>query len=375
MNQIKFSRLFLLNLVLFVFWVDNVLADAQTINNANTAMLVPQISTSDSKSNTGSNINVSKQEQINKLISDEINRATNGSIELNKNTNNINVIQTADKKEQKLQASDSTINLKETTSAVIPDKQKNTTTKNSPVSNVESKEKAKKPIQDKEVNTASDIHDEEQVTKTISGVKTLYFVNNERVSVVLSNKDINRIAVKGDKIQAINGPSGFYSAKNDQQGAVYLNAFGEAPFTVFISTLKGYNLSLLISPNQGSGKTVVLIPVSQPELHWEETDSYHKTLIKLVSHMINNAEREEYDSRELKKVKTKDFYNIAEIKDISVYEGSYLYGVVSEIRNKTKKPITLKPSYFYEPGVRAVALLHQTLSEGATSLIYRVMSR
>jgi conjugal transfer pilus assembly protein TraK len=219
------------------------------------------------------------------------------------------------------------------------------------------------------------IHENNKKAKTIPGVKTLSFTSNERLNITLSNKDINRISVKGDKIQTINGPSGLYSAKNDQQGAVYINTFGETPFTVFLSTLKGHSLSLLISPNQSSGKTIVLIPASQPGTHWEGTDSYQKTLITLISHMINNAETDEYDYRELKKAKIRNFYAVAEVKTLAVYDGSYLYGTISEIKNKTKGPLTLKPSYFYEPGVRAVALLHQTIPGGSTSLIYRVIGR
>ena len=73
------------------------------------------------------------------------------------------------------------------------------------------------------------IHENNKKAKTIPGVKTLSFTSNERLNITLSNKDINRISVKGDKIQTINGPSGPYSAKNDQQGAVYINTFGETP--------------------------------------------------------------------------------------------------------------------------------------------------
>jgi conjugal transfer pilus assembly protein TraK len=212
-------------------------------------------------------------------------------------------------------------------------------------------------------------------TKDLPGVKTIPFTNNERLNITLSNKDINRIIVKGDKIQSINGSSGYYSAKNDQQGAAYVNTFGESSFTIFISTVKGHSVSLLVQPGQLSGKTIILMPNSQPEMRWEQADSYQKSLAALMTQMINNTETEDYDVRLVKRAKTRNFYNIAAVKTLVIYDGSYLYGAISEIKNISKKPITLKPSYFYEPGVRAVALSEQTIPRGSSGLIYRIMGK
>jgi len=211
--------------------------------------------------------------------------------------------------------------------------------------------------------------------KDLPGVKTIPFTNNERLNITLSNKDINRIIVKGDKIQSINGPSGYYSAKNDQQGAAYINTFGESPFTFFISTLRGHSVSLLVHPSQLSGKTIILKPNSQPDMHWEQSDSYQKNLAVLMAHMLNNTETDDYDVRVVKKGKTRNFYNIAEVKTLAVYDGSYLYGAISEIKNISRNPITLKPSYFYEPGVRAVALSEQTIPRGSSGLMYRIIGK
>lgn len=211
--------------------------------------------------------------------------------------------------------------------------------------------------------------------KDLPGVTTISFTNNQRLNVALSNKDINRIIVRGDKIQSINGPSGYYSAKNDQQGAAYINTVGESPFTLFISTLKGHSVSLLVHPSQLSGKTVILIPNSQPEVRWEQSDSYQKSLAALMSHMLNNTETDDYDVRLIKSVKVRNFYNIAEVKTLAIYDGSYLYGTISEIKSISKKPITIKPSYFYESGVRAVALSEQTIPQGSSSLMYRIIGK
>ncbi|EKD45299.1 MAG: IncF plasmid conjugative transfer pilus assembly protein TraK [uncultured bacterium] len=228
-------------------------------------------------------------------------------------------------------------------------------------------------------------------------VKEVSFADNEQINVVLSNRDINRVLVKGDKIQSVNGPAGLYTAKNDAAGSAYFGLYGETTFTIFASTVKGHNFSLLITPKTIPGRTVILEPTTPSLLtaRFEEAESYQKALVTLISSMINNEALEDYSYSDAKKTQRKqkteksekneknDFYGIADIQQIASYSGSHfshfslfshLLGVVSEITNKTKKPITLKPSYFYKSGVRAVALSRQTIAPAETGLLYQIIS-
>jgi type-F conjugative transfer system secretin TraK len=218
------------------------------------------------------------------------------------------------------------------------------------------------------------------VTKIVSakdGATEKSFADNEQVKVVLSNRDINRILVTGDKIQSINGPAGLYTAKNDAVGSAYISLYGDTVFTVFASTLKGHNFSLLVTPREVAGRTVILEPTTPSLLtaRFEETESYQKVLVGIISSMINNEDIEDYAYGEAKKPKKTDFYGIADIKPIAFYSGSHLLGIISEIKNKSKTPITLKPSYFYKPGMRAVALSSQTIAPSDTGLLYQIISR
>ena len=216
-------------------------------------------------------------------------------------------------------------------------------------------------------------------TKTagaIDGVTEKSFADNEQIKVVLSNRDINRVLVAGDKIQSINGPAGLYTAKNDAVGSAYIGLYGDATFTVFASTLKGHNFSLLVTPREVAGRTVILEPTTPSLLtaRFEETESYQKVLVAMISSMINNEAIEDYAYSEARKPQKTDFYGMADIKPIAFYRGSHLLGIVSEIKNKSKTPITLKASYFYRSGVRAVALSNQTLVSSDTGLLYQVIS-
>ncbi|HJZ24046.1 MAG TPA: type-F conjugative transfer system secretin TraK, partial [Candidatus Babeliales bacterium] len=117
-----------------------------------------------------------------------------------------------------------------------------------------------------------------------SSVKEIPFADNEQINVFLSNRDINRILVKGDKIQGINGPTGLYTAKNDTTGSAYISLYGDITFTIFASTLKGHNFSLLVTPRSIPGKTIILEPTTPSFFtgRVEEADSYQKMLIALI---------------------------------------------------------------------------------------------
>jgi len=218
-----------------------------------------------------------------------------------------------------------------------------------------------------------------KATKAIDGIIERSFADNEQINVVLSNRDINRVLVKGDKIQSVNGPTGLYMAKNDPLGSAYISSYGDSTFTVFVSTSKGHNFSLLVMPRATPGRTIILEPTTPSLLtaRFEEIESYQKVLITFIKAMINNEMGEDYTYEEEKSKKSKkiDFYGMADIKQIASYSGSHLLGIVSEIKNKSKKSITLKPSYFYQPGVKAVALSNQTIAPSAIGLLYQVISR
>ena len=208
-----------------------------------------------------------------------------------------------------------------------------------------------------------------------NNAQNITFSDNEQISVTLSNTDINRIAILGDKIQNINAPVGLYTARNDPNGAAYLTFTGTLPFTMYLTTVGGHNLSLFINPRPIVGKAVIFQPTSASATtaHWEETSSYQKILVTLITGMINHQNPDGYLYSATQKPKSTDFYGLANLKPVAFYTGSHLTGVIFEVKNKTKELITLRPAYFYQPGVRAVALSSQTINPQATAFLYEVL--
>lgn len=200
----------------------------------------------------------------------------------------------------------------------------------------------------------------------------IFFTDNEQIRVSLSNRDINKIVVRGDKIRSINGPTNFYQAKNDLVGAVYLTIYGKERFTLFLTTLNGRSCSLLVTPKKVPGRTLVLRGPGLLAQHLED-DGYQKDLVNFITGMINDEPKYIYH-KPAKSSKKVDFYDVANIKHVASYSHGSLVGIVAAVENKSRKSITLKPNYFYQTGVKAVALSKQTLAPRELALLYQVIT-
>jgi type-F conjugative transfer system secretin TraK len=206
----------------------------------------------------------------------------------------------------------------------------------------------------------------------------LAVANGDHVNLILSNQDVNRISVEGDRITNVNGASGLFTAKNDDTGAVYINIYGKTKFTLYLVTEKEYKISILVIPKATAGKTVNLVAAPLVEVGdsvSEDTGGYAKRLIKLVTYMVGQERSREYDYILLSKTAKTNWRDLAEIRPVATYVGSKLMGVVSVVRNKTKQEVVLKESYFYNQRTRAVALSSSLLPSKGTVYLYQVVSK
>jgi type-F conjugative transfer system secretin TraK len=247
-------------------------------------------------------------------------------------------------------------------------------------------------IVNKTENGEQTIKSIKKTTGDYANVKEIQFADNEQIRIALSNRDINRVFVTGDKIKTIQGPTGLYTAKNDSfdaSGSAYISIYGETSFTMFMSTVKSHNFSLLVIPKTAPGRTVVLEPTTPTLLAntRAEVDDYQKTLIDLISNMINLEPSEDYEYfsiseakkhkwiKNAKEIKKTNFYNVADITPVAFYRGEKLSGILSKIRNRTRNPLVLKPSYFYQSEVKAVALSLQTIPPLESCWLYQIVGQ
>src|SRR3990167_5657518 len=98
-----------------------------------------------------------------------------------------------------------------------------------------------------------------------SGTINISFVDNQRIPITLSDTNINRLVVSNDQITNVLCPSDYCTSTHnsgDQSGAAYIKLLTTQPFTLFVGTNAGHQVSLQVTPKTSSGKTLVLNPTS-----------------------------------------------------------------------------------------------------------------
>lgn len=224
---------------------------------------------------------------------------------------------------------------------------------------------------------------------------------NSQASVNLSETDINRLYVQGEKITSINFPGSMLSAHNDTSGGIYVNTTSNAPFTAFVSTNVGLHFSLLIIPKSIPGQTIKFIaplPKISKEINqkstvviqhnsdayaFEQSAPYERTLIRLVKDVELQKTPPGYTNIAQKAFSQIGIFNLSSSVGNNTglsqsVEAGFLGGELAvrvlKITNTTSKPIELFENEFYTDGVRAVAIQQEYLKSNANTYVFEVVS-
>lgn len=195
----------------------------------------------------------------------------------------------------------------------------------------------------------------------------LTFNNDQTLEVNLSDTNVNRIVVQGDEITQAVCPEGYCTATHNQgdtSGAVYLSVIGQMPFTVFFETKGGRHFGLTVTPQNLSGQTLVLTPIGGSVVagSWEKNSDYRAILEELMRDMMLGKIPEGYGYSSLSDADSFWFRKLALIKPVGLWTGDHIMGVQYQITNDSDQPLTIPESAFYHNGVRAVALVDQTIA-------------
>lgn len=216
--------------------------------------------------------------------------------------------------------------------------------------------------------------------------------NNVQANVSLSNKDINRVFVRGEKITAIDAPNGLLSAHNDSSGSIYLNIYGSTPFTAFVTTNNGLHFSLLILPKSEPGKTIEFKVTGyspkqvknyshfnrQPN-EIEKRSPYQKLLVELIRQTMLGKVPPGYSAisasafSKIPMFKTNSITGISQ-KVSAGFIGGQLAIRIVKVSNITHRGKRLYANEFYTPLVRAVAISQQYIPKGSNTYVYEVIS-
>lgn len=216
--------------------------------------------------------------------------------------------------------------------------------------------------------------------------------NNHQAVLTLSNQDINRLFVAGDKIIRVNAPSQRLIVHNDPSGSIFIQVLGQTPFTAFLATQSGGHFSLLMVPKSQPGITVQLIPdklVLPGHYHQaaakrlEQSSAYEKTLINLLREDMHQHTPAGYTLIAVRAFSDIPIFQVPKYLDEKhTLSAQVIAGALGDqlalrqlrITNESKYPIQLLASDFYQPGVRAIALTQDILLPQHSTIIYEVIS-
>lgn len=197
------------------------------------------------------------------------------------------------------------------------------------------------------------------------------------VSATLSKDVLNRIAIENDKIMTVKGVTGqFEFDKDTELGQIFLKPVvtdKDELIHLFLITEKGHTYPLSLMVEEGSARSILLMPVDDGKgAQWEQSSSYETLLRSLVQAMVNETPVEGF--RVERQPSTTPLPKIAHAKvnALQTYQGHKLQGQILEVTNTHKKEITLIEQDFYQKGVRAVAILNPFLRAHAKTLVYMV---
>ena len=215
-------------------------------------------------------------------------------------------------------------------------------------------------------------------------LSSTHFKENSDINVTLSDKNYNRLVVKGDKITEVHFPEGFMAVRNEPDGGLYVMAANSEPFTLFVTTELGHHFSLTVNTESSLGKTFEFIADNSAPI---PLTSAAKVLSKLptpqelptnitglMTAMMNaNVPNTFEASRHFGRAMRLGHGLILSPK--ITYSNQELKGEILEVYNNSKNPIDLSESWFTLPNVKAIALSQNLLPPKQSIKLYRVLEQ
>ena len=202
------------------------------------------------------------------------------------------------------------------------------------------------------------------------------FAENEQISLSLSQTEINKISVVGDKISDVFATQGYLEYQNDESGSLYTYVRNAEPFTAFIITQKGHTFAIQVKPQIKPSVTAIFIPKEAPQ-PMEQSDlvngEYVASLVSLSKAMVKGEAMEGYGLHTLHeplKLEDKSMKKEFTAFLISEYRGEKMKGQTILIKNISKETQKLREDLFKVPGVRAITLSDELMLPNQETLVY-----
>lgn len=208
------------------------------------------------------------------------------------------------------------------------------------------------------------------------------FMDNDTIPVQLSSLNLNRLVVKDDHIINFTCPTGFCTGlgnKNDKSGSINVRINVALPFNAHVTTQKGRNFSLFINPVARPAVVTEFIGIQNAQTQksvFDQKFDYPLALAEMTRSMIN-WKRYGYPISGFSvhhvdpKTLPKNRDSIALIPQ-TVFVGKDYSGIIYQVKNQSKKDVTLTNAQFYSYAARSASLDDFSLKAGETTTLYVV---
>lgn len=229
-------------------------------------------------------------------------------------------------------------------------------------------------------------------------LQTYPLVDHQKTELKISQTELNRIAVSGDRIQQVFGAEGLFDVQTDDEGGqifLKLNSEIHIPnsksITVTLITEDGLTQDLKLTPQPIDSQSILFKPyVKGPadesqlaeeakEIQGHPKSVHTHSLLTLMKAMVRNEEIVGFtktaceDSSSM--VPKAEALENVEIECLSTYLGERLQGRRYSIINQGTTPVHLKEEDFAGPEDLALTLAKSTLHPQETITFYVISRR
>ena len=200
--------------------------------------------------------------------------------------------------------------------------------------------------------------------------------SDTRLTAKISQKDMNRIGVDGDRIAQVFGRSGNIAIETDNtQGQLFIKPMGNGrhPISLTLITESGLIQDLLLLPLDIPAETIVLKALKKMQNlpHLTNQSLFQNDIKDLVKAMVEGKEIPGYEKKSVSK-------KIPVWKDVkllqrTIYQGTQFQGLVLELKNLSGSLMYLhEKNFFFDKNFVAVGLGCFELQPEETTLVWVV---
>lgn len=210
--------------------------------------------------------------------------------------------------------------------------------------------------------------------------------NYEDINVTASVKEPNSILLENDRILQMKAPANTLTdACNGKPNCKLIDdttgilTFMPSPlyhtssFTINLLTEKGFFYNVRVEPKPIPSQTILLKAYQSPVIkaYAPQTADYEKVMVQFMRALVNGHLPEGFTQTIPGKAQIYKSPR-TELKRLLTVKGNDLTGEVFELKNMTKKPLTVREGWFNWPGSKAISITHPKLAPFATTRLYRI---